>query len=213
MPQCFDQPPWRHHQPLPDHLTISHNPCQGEDCKQLINTIRNTHHSQANQLLIYCRGTGPNPTQVHPVWTGAATTFRRGREVGSQATPLGPNTSHKDATFCTLLDAVELTRHILTTPPANSATIYTVNHQILPWCMSTKRHDNTLTCKAICESLTMILFDHPDTNISISWIPGMTGILPLNHILEVASTVAAMADLMGQDTPPTIAALREKAKH
>jgi hypothetical protein len=79
--------------------------------------------------------------------------------------------------------------------------------------MSTKRHDNVMMCKAICESLAVILFNHPDTNISISWIPGTTGIPPLKHILEIASTTAATVDPMGQDTPPTIAALREKAKH
>jgi hypothetical protein len=78
--------------------------------------------------------------------------------------------------------------------------------------MSTKRHDNVTMCKAICESLAVILFNHPDTNISISWILGMTGIPLLKCILEIASTAAAAVDPMGQDAPPTIAALREKAK-
>jgi hypothetical protein len=129
-----------------------------------------------------------------------------------QAIPLSPNASHKDATFHALLVAAELTRHILTTSLANSVTIFTADHQILPWCMSTGRHDNVTMCKAIHESLAAILFDHLDTSISLSWIPGTTGIPPLNCILEVATTAAASADLAVQDVPPTIAALREDAK-
>jgi hypothetical protein len=48
--------------------------------------------------------------------------------------------------------------------------------------------------------------------VTISWIPGSTGFLPLKCILEVTSNAAAMIDLTRQQPPPTIAALRHKAK-
>jgi hypothetical protein len=167
-----------------------HNPCKGEDHKCLVNSICNTHQSQVDQLIIYYRGTGPNPTLTHPLWTGVAVTFRKGREVGSLATILGMNASHRDAAFGTLVDAIELTKDVLVTYPTGLVIIYTADHQVIPWCLISDRHDNALACRRINKMLTTILFNHPNTMVSIRWIPGLASFHPLKCILEVAVDTA-----------------------
>jgi hypothetical protein len=91
-------------------------------------------------------------------------------------------------------------------------TILTTDHQIIPWLLITDKHDNVAVCRSICESLAFTLFDHPDMMVTISWIPGSTGFLPLKHVLEIASNAAATVDLTEQHPPPTIAALQHEAK-
>jgi hypothetical protein len=128
------------------------------------------------------------------VWTGAAVAYKQAKEVGTQATMVGMNASHKDTTFHALLDAVELTKHILTSSLVNSVMIYTANHQVILWCLTTDRHDNAVACRAVCESLSTTLFDHPNTSLTIRWIPRSAGFLPLKCILKVAMASAAATD-------------------
>jgi hypothetical protein len=174
--------------------------------------IQNMHQSQADQLIIYCRGTGPNPTLTHPLWTGVAVTFRKGREVGSQATTLDMNASHRDAAFCMLVDATELAKDMLVTSPTSSVIIYTANHQVIPWCLITDRHNNALACRKINEMLATILFNHPNTTVSIRWIPGSASFHPLKRILEVAINAATNANPAIPQAPPSIAALKQSVK-
>jgi hypothetical protein len=102
------------------------------------------------------------------MWTGAAVVFKQRREVGSQATTMGPNTSHKDASFSALVDAVELTKDMLSDSPTRSVLIYTADHHVIPWCTNTGRHNNTTASRMISEALATILFKHPNTTVSIS---------------------------------------------
>jgi hypothetical protein len=136
------------------------------------------------------------------MWMGAAVAYRQGREVSVQATTVGLNTSHKDATFCALVDATELAKRMLATSLASSIAIYTMDHQTIPWLLTTDRHNNALECRDICKSLATTLFDHPDMTVSISWIPGTAGFLPLKRILEVATDKAAAAGPVDQCHPP-----------
>jgi hypothetical protein len=211
-PPCLDHPPWRRCSPPPDRLTIRHNPCTGEARKQLLNAIRTIHHNQEDRLLVYCRGSGPNPTQTHPVWTGTVVAFRRGREVGSQATPLGTNASLRDASFRALVDAAELAKSLLAASPTSSVTIYTADHQIIPWLLTTDRHDNASACRTVCEVLATTLFDNPTSTVSISWIPGMGSFYPLKRLPEIAIQAAEVANFTEPQPPPTIAALKQDAK-
>jgi hypothetical protein len=110
------------------------------------------------------------------------------------------------------VDAVELAKDLLTTSTTNSVIIYTADHQIIPWCLTTDRHDNAAACKAVCELISTILFDHPGTTISVRWIPGSTSFLLLKHLLEVATASAAASDPTEPQAPATIAALKQKAK-
>jgi hypothetical protein len=174
--------------------------------------IWNIHHSQDNQLLIYCRGTSPNPMQTRPMWTESAVAFRQEREIGTQATTVGANTSHRDVMFRALVDATELTKNILTTSPARSVIIYTADHQVIPWCLITDRHNNTLACRVVSKTLSNILFNHPNTSMSIKWIPGSARFYPLKRILEVATEAAGTVDLTEQQPPPSIMALKHSAK-
>jgi hypothetical protein len=198
--------------PPPKRLTIIHNPCQGEDRKCLNNIIRVTHHAQNDHLLIYCRGTGPNPTQTCLMWTGAAVAFKRGRELNSKATTVGTEASHRDTAFHALADTAKLAKNILDTNPSNSVTIYMADHQVILWCLTTDKHDNALTCRTIRETLSTILFNHPNTNISIRWIPGTASFHPLKRLLEVATAAAAAVNPSDPQPPPTIAALKSAAK-
>jgi hypothetical protein len=115
-------------------------------------------------------------------------------------------------TFQALVDAMELARDMLTTSTANSVIIYIADHQIIPWCLTTDRHNNVTACKVVCEIISTILFNHPNTTISISWIPGSTGFLPLKHLLDIATAMAAISDPTELQAPSTIAALKHKAK-
>jgi hypothetical protein len=96
-----------------------------------------------------------------------AVAFRLGREVGSHTSIVSLNASHRDTTFCVLVDASGLARELLTTSMASSVIIYTVDHQVIPWCLITDRHDNTLACRLISDTLANILYKHPNTMISI----------------------------------------------
>ena len=146
------------------------------------------------------------------MWTGAAVAYQQGKEVGSKATPVGLNASHKDASFQAMMDAVELAKTALAGAPARTVNILTADHQIIPWLLNTDKHGNAAACRSICESLAFTLFDHPGTMVTISWIPGSIGFLPLKLILETASNAAATIDLTEQQPPPTIAALQHEAK-
>jgi hypothetical protein len=77
----------------------------------------------------------------------------------------------------------------------------TADHQIILWLLITDKHDNVAVCRSICESLAFTLFNHPDMMVTISWIPGSTGFLPLKRILEIASNAAATVDLTEQHPP------------
>jgi hypothetical protein len=122
------------------------------------------------------------------------------------------NVSYRDAAFCALLDTTKLTKDLLTNSPTNTVVIHTADQQIIPWCLTTDRHDNVPLCKVICEQIATILFDHPNLTISIRWIPGTASFLPLKRIIKVASTVAANIGLAAQHTPPTMAALKQAVK-
>jgi hypothetical protein len=149
---------------------------------------------------------------THPLWTGAAVVFRKGREVGSQATTLGTNTSHRDTAFCMLVDATELAKDVLITSLTSSVIIYTTDHQVIPWCLISDRHNNALACRRINKTLTTILFNHPNTTVSIRWIPGLASFHPLKHILEVAIDAATNANPAIPQAPLSIAALKQSAK-
>jgi hypothetical protein len=138
--------------------------------------------------------------------------YRQAIEIGTHATVIGMNASHRDAAFCALLDTTELTRDLLTNSLTNAVVIYTADQQIIPWCLTTDRHDNMPLCKVICEQIASILFDHPNLTVSIRWIPGTASFLLLKCIVEVASTAAANIGPAAQHTPPTMAALKQAAK-
>jgi hypothetical protein len=146
------------------------------------------------------------------MWTGAAVAFRQGRELNLQATTVGMEVSHRDTAFHTLVDAAKLAKNILDTNPSNLVIIYMADHQIIPWCLTTDKHDNTLMCRMIGETLSTILFNHPNTNISIRWIPGTASFHPLKHLLEVATAAATAVNLTDLQPLPTIAALKSAAK-
>jgi hypothetical protein len=120
--------------------------------------------------------------------------------------------SHRDIAFHTLADATKLAKNILDTDLSNSVIIYMANHQIILWCLTTDRHDNALMCRMIRETLSTILFNHPNTNISIRWIPGTASFHPLKCLLEVATAAATAVNLTDPQPPPTIAALKSTAK-
>jgi hypothetical protein len=149
---------------------------------------------------------------THPMWTGAAVTYRQGREISSQATAIGYNASHKDVSFHAIVDTVELARNMLTISPASTVSIYTADHQIILWLLIMDRHDNAAACKAICKLLVMTLFKHLDMTVSISWIPRSANFIPLKWILEKATAEVAAADLANCHTPCTIAVLKHEAK-
>jgi hypothetical protein len=87
--------------------------------------------------------------------------------------------------------AAELAKNVLITSPASSVAIYTTDHQIIPWIMNTDRHDNILVCRMICNTLATTLFNHPDTTISISWIPDSASFLLLKCILGITTETVA----------------------
>jgi hypothetical protein len=174
--------------------------------------IQDSHHSQGDQILIYCRGASPNPSQTCLEWTGATVVYRQAVEIGSHATIVSMNVSHRDVAFHALLDATKLTKDLLTNSLTNAVVIYTADQQIILWCLTTDRHDNVPLCKAICKQITTILFDHPNLTISIRWIPGTASFLLLKHIVEVTSTAAANIGPAAQHTLPIMAALKQAAK-
>jgi hypothetical protein len=69
--------------------------------------------------------------QTQPVWTGAVVAYQQGKEVGTQATPVGLDASHKDASFQAVMDAVKLAKIALTKAPACMVHILTTNHQTI----------------------------------------------------------------------------------
>jgi hypothetical protein len=119
---------------------------------------------------------------------------------------------HKDGAFYALVDAIELAKEVLTTSTADSVTIYTVDHQVIPWYLVTNRHDNALACRSISQTLVEILFEHPNTMASIRWTLGSVSFHPMKHILEVATTTAADANLNNLQAPPIVVALRQAAR-
>jgi ribonuclease HI len=203
----FDHPPWRRCTPPPERFSITHNPCRGEDRKRLLYSIKNLQQSQSDTMLIYCRGTGPNPNHTAPQWTGAAIAYRRGVEIGSQATVIGQHASHRDAAFQALVDATTLARDMLTTSPAPSVVIYTADHFVIPWCQTTDRHENAKACRAVCNTIAEVLFTHAEVVLSIKWIPGHSNFHPLTRLAEVATSAAREAAPNPQPTPTTVAAL------
>jgi hypothetical protein len=125
---------------------------------------------------------------------------------------VGTNVSHKNAAFRTLAVAAELARALLAASPADSVIIYIADHQIIPWCLITDRHDDTSACRAISKTLANILFDHLYTMVSIRWVPGTASFHPLKRILDVAIDVVAAANLTNPQAPLTIVALKQMAK-
>jgi hypothetical protein len=207
-PPGLDHPPWRRCTPPAERFSITHNPCKGEARKTLFNSIKSLHRSQGDPLIIYCRAAGPNPTQTRPQWTGAAVAFRKGREMGTQATVLGQHASHRDAAFQALVDATKLAKDRIITSPARSLIIFTADQFVIPWCQTTDRHDNANACKAVCNNIADILFALPESTVAIRWIPGTGSFSPLKRLTEVARAAATAADPDAQPRPDTIAALR-----
>jgi hypothetical protein len=121
--------------------------------------------------------------------------------IGAQASLVGLNTSHKDASFQAVVDMVELAKITLAGASTYMVTILTIDHQIILWLLITDKHNNVAVYRSICESLAFTLFNHPNMIVTISWILGLTGFLPLKHVLEVASNAAAIVDPTEQHPP------------
>jgi hypothetical protein len=76
-------------------------------------------------------------------------------------------------------------------------------------------HNNAEACRAICNSVVLILDTHTDTTLSIDWIPGKISFHPLKHLQEIAIEAASGAapDLdLSTPTPEALCVLaRNKA--
>lgn len=70
-------------------------------------------------------------------------------------------------------------------------------------------------CRLLCETLTTTLFDFPDTEVTISWIPDSADFPrpPSNGYSTLQSTQQPQStQLLTKAHPPTIAAIRHKGK-
>jgi hypothetical protein len=166
-PPTFNHPPWCRCFPPPNHFLVPQEFFKGEEQKKQIKEITNSHCSKTDQVLIYCRSLGPNPTQTQPMWTAACMAFRQGQEVGHQATVLGQNASAREAAFHAVADAAVLARNLLTNSSSPSITLLTADQYVIPYCQVTDCHNNTTTCRAICNTMSSILAMHPDMILSI----------------------------------------------
>jgi hypothetical protein len=163
-PPTFDNPPWRRCLPPPNRFEKFY---KGKDRKKLVEEITKSHHSRADQLLIYCRSLGPNPTQTLPMWTAACVAFQQNQEVGHRVTLLGQNASARDAAFHAVSDGAGLAKDLLAGSPSPSVTILSTDHFVLPYFQITDRHDNAVACRAICDTVAATLSTHPTAALSI----------------------------------------------
>jgi hypothetical protein len=106
--------------------------------------------------------------------------------------------------------AAELAKLTLASSPSLSVLIYTADHLVLPYCQITDRHDNAAACRTVCSFITDSLVSHPDTSITLQWMPGTASFQPLKRIQEIAIEAAARVP-QGEAvlTSPTIPALRD----
>jgi hypothetical protein len=172
---------------------VSQHVCKGGERKSLAKEIITSHHSNRDQILIYCRSLGPNPTLTHPTWTAVCVAFRQGQEIGHQVSILGQNASTRDAAFQAVANAADLAKDTLAGSPSSSVTILTADHFVLPYCQITDHHDNATACRAICDTAATILSTHPTTTLSIRWIPGKMSFQPLERLQNIVIAVAAQA--------------------
>jgi hypothetical protein len=86
-------------------------------------------------------------------------------------------------------DATDLANGLLARSASPSVIIFSADHFILPFCQITNRHNNAMACKAICDSTAHILSTHPDTTLSICWLPGKISF----HLLERLQNIAVEA--------------------
>jgi hypothetical protein len=75
IPPTFEHPPWRSCLPPANRFTVMQESLKGEARKTWIKELIKSHHSKKDQLLVYCRSMGPNPTQTLPMWTAVCTAF------------------------------------------------------------------------------------------------------------------------------------------
>jgi hypothetical protein len=212
-PPSFDHPPWHRCFPPPNHFLVPQEFFKGEVWKKWIKEITNSHHSKMDQVVIYCRSLGPNPTQMQPMWTAACVAFRQGQEVGHQATVLGQNALAREVAFHAVVDAAVLARNLLMNSLSPSITLLTANQYVIPYCQVTDHHDNTTTCRAICDTVLLILAMHPDTTLSIWWIPGKISFQPLERLqaITIEATAHVIPDL--NLAAPSTEALQVLARH
>jgi hypothetical protein len=180
---------------------------KGKAWKTQIKELIKSHHSKKDQLLVYCRLMGPNPTQTLPMWTAVCMAFQHSQEVGSKVMVLGQNASARDAAFCTVADAVALAKDLLAISPSSSISVLTADLYILPYCQVIDCHNNTMACKVICDSAAAILFMHPNTVLAIGWIPGKISFQPLEWLQTITIEVTAHVNPDLILAPPTPTAL------
>jgi hypothetical protein len=191
-PPMLDLPPWRRCLPLANCFTVSQTIHKGKEWKKLINSIIKSHHDGTDHLLLYCRAMGPNPTQTQPTWTAACVAYCQGQEVGHQTSVPGQNASARDTAFQALADTACLAKDLLVgSSSPSSISILTADHLVLPYCQITDHHNNTMTCRTICNLVSAILATHTTTILSISWIPSKISFRLLEHLMTIGVEAAA----------------------
>jgi hypothetical protein len=107
--------------------------------------------------------------------------------------------------------------HLSQGPPwhllSSSVMILTTDHYILPYCQITDHHDNAEACRAICDSVAVILDTHMSMTLSLGWIPGKTSFYPLECLQELAVEAAALAPSNLNLSNPSSEALHAQAKN
>jgi hypothetical protein len=74
----FNHPPWWRCLPPANCFSVSQESVKGAEQKNLATEVINSHCSKMDQIIIYCRSMGPNPTQSHPTWMVASVAFCQG---------------------------------------------------------------------------------------------------------------------------------------
>ena len=118
-----------------------------------------------DQLLVYCRALGPNPTWTHPIWTATCVAYHHGREVGHWVTIVGQNVSARDMAFQVVMDAAGLARDVLAGSPSASVSLFSADHLVLPYCQVTDRHNNVKACSTTCDTISDMLSTHLTSNL------------------------------------------------
>jgi hypothetical protein len=137
--------------------------------------------------------------------------YHQGQEVGHRTSVPGQNASARDTAFQALADAASLAKDLLVgSSSPSSILILTADHLVLPYCQITDCHNNAMTCRTICDSVSAIAA-HTTTTLSISWIPSKISFRLLECLMTIGVEAAAQATLDFLTTAPMPNALQTKA--
>lgn len=144
-------------------------PCKGQ-CQ---------HHHHLLPRIVPIVPTIPRQTHLSPapVWTST-----RGR---LPVLDPRPKRLHQIGSFCRPSPGLGA-RDLTSQAPATTIHIYTTDHRILSYILTTARHDNVVISQSICDTMVDILFTHTGY-LEIGWVPASMGFRPICRLKLLAA--------------------------